>query len=388
VDLQILYEDDCFTTPQRNPLCLPFIPTSWTIPFLNLTDVILTNNLANNPDCLSYWHPTTCVFCTRPLVQDLLTTPRFGRISQFYRRVSLPGLLVGPGQPRVDLRYILVCHPVSNKRLGIFVPVPSELLATLGERFPPINWLVKIILLLPPGKQPSGEQWACWFEYSFYLMLGFDGALCIYYCWPLLLWLGEDIIIGYDIYLTFNASLVWRRQAMENYDEALLSTAHAEVQTLQARRARTMLFQNGPRPKPPDSSSLMPRIGDEIALEMEPLVRPPKPAPRKRPLTPEGQLYEIQKIQFESANQDRYEQLVEQCNRLAEMLGAAPAADEMNPALQGRRARIWDRVTSALQIPMQLTPAYLHDLRKFRTRLRKNTPPPESGLYLKDRQTK
>jgi hypothetical protein len=63
INLEILYQDDCFTTPRRNILCLPFIPTNWVIPFINLSSVVLTRDLNDNPACEPIWKSTDCILC-------------------------------------------------------------------------------------------------------------------------------------------------------------------------------------------------------------------------------------------------------------------------------------------------------------------------------------
>ena len=133
--LEILYERSCTSNP-KNILCIPYIPTNWLIPFVNLSNVVLTKNLYHNPACQPTWKSTGCLLCWDGVYNAIQEI----RFSIYF----------------LDLLSIIFIF-------GIFTPRPSELIGYLGEEFPPLKPLVNLILIYPVGTFPDGQQWGCYF---------------------------------------------------------------------------------------------------------------------------------------------------------------------------------------------------------------------------------
>ena len=63
IDLEFLYNNDCFTTATRNILCIPTLPRSFELPYLDFKSVIFVSDLNNNTACEPTWKSTACFIC-------------------------------------------------------------------------------------------------------------------------------------------------------------------------------------------------------------------------------------------------------------------------------------------------------------------------------------
>lgn len=353
INLEILYEDNCFTTPRRNILCLPFIPTWWLIPPVNLTSVVLTKDLNDNPACEPVWKSTDCILCW----EGVWNTIQEFRFSIYF----------------LDLISIILIF-------GIFTPRPSEYIGYLGKIFPPLSPIVDMVLIYEPGYFPNGQQWACYFINFFYLYEGFIALLIVYYIIdPLWEWLLRSYRAYQSLIMVYRMRIMERRQAMEMFDEALLGSISASYSILKRKRDHTNW-----------SSYAMPRetmIGDqqqETRVRVEYPTRSESTAEyiKKRRMAEENQREIVQLTRYEMETEKLRKEIAASMDELANSLGAKYSHDNDQSASRKRKAvKVWQFVTSVFQIPFQATPVYTQQLDRHHRRMHEQMAPPGAEQF-------
>lgn len=349
INLEILYEDDCFTTPRRNILCLPFIPTNWKIPYVNFSTVVLTKDLNDNPACEPTWKSTDCILCWEGV---------YNTIQEF--RFSLYFL---------DLLTIIFIF-------GIFVPRPTEWIGYLGKIFPPLSPIVDLILIYPAGYFPNGQQWACYFINFFYLYEGFIALLIVYYIIdPLWEWFMRSFRSFQALVVVYRLRLAERRQSMEMFDEALLASVNNHYAAAKSRRERNSWGSY---------SFIRSEIGDgHVSIKLDGARRTESTSPYidRHRIAEENQELMIEYTRLEMEVEEKRQRISKRMQVLAAKIGAQIIPGEDTPSRQRKSSKIWQFVTSALQMPFQTTPMFSRHLQRYHNHIRENAPPPTSEHF-------
>ena len=202
LNLEFLYNNDCYTTPVRNILCIPTIPQNWVIPYVDFKSVFFTDDLDNNTACEPTWKSTSCIVCWE------------GVYNMF-----------------VELRFTIYFFDLVWKILifGIFFPAPSEWLGYLGKVFPPFGPIVNWFLLYPAGSFPNGQAFACFFINLIYLFEFILLLLIAYYILnPLWQWARRQYQAAWILIVGLNAGIAKRREFMMFFNGMYLARQKAE----------------------------------------------------------------------------------------------------------------------------------------------------------------
>jgi len=221
-------------------------------------------------------------------------------------------------------------------------------------------------------------------QYFFYLYLGFVFILGIIYIGnPVFQWIWNSFLAYYAIWISVNASMVWRRNYMEQYDEALLASVSASTnRALTKQKADAHMSGYAPI-----STEIVGSVSDSVKIEIE--IHQDAPSytlglPKHQPprLVPDQvQNHDLELTALELEIQEKQKRVSKTLHTLAKSIGASVVHGEDLPIRQRYRNQIFQFVTSACQLPYQITPSFMQHLTRYRERARENAPPPTAELY-------
>jgi hypothetical protein len=246
--------------------------------------------------------------------------------------------------------------------LGLFLPRPSELLGYLGKTFPPLSPFINWFLLFPPGDFPPGPAWGCWFINLFYLFEFFIALMILYFIiWPLVSWAQRYFMNLYTLWVAWRAGWIAHRADVEYYDEVRLMQIDTAIRGQMLREMRLSSNASG-------GAMGAPRINSELIgadLEQGRHQEPQIDMRRHYHQDPAANqmVFELEKsigadLDAIAAANARL------CTRLG-VTGRAPVAQQPAGGGAARQPRVivmpqaWQRVTALLQIPPELTPAFI-----------------------------
>lgn len=170
---ELLAETDCYTTPIRNPLCMPSFPESWSIG--STPQITWPPNATSDLDC-SY------LYCQPP--RNLLDWQAYFSWCWIWDGIQTIRIIISA-----------VSAPFTTS-IGI-----------LNTKYGPwLGWLLEPLLAFPPGVEPEGIDWVCFAifgPYSLWL-LGFVGWMIYIFVVPLFMFFA-DLVISW---LAFSAIFV------------------------------------------------------------------------------------------------------------------------------------------------------------------------------------
>lgn len=242
---------------------------------------------------------------------------------------------------------------------GLFLPRPSELLGYLGKTFPPLSPFINWFLLFPPGDFPPGPAWGCWFINLFYLFEFFIALMILYFIiWPLVSWAQRYLQNIYQLWVAWRAGWIAHRADVEYYDEVRLLQIDTAIRGQMLREMRL-------RASASTAGAAAPRINSELIgadIEQGMHQEPQIDMRRHYHQDPAANQMVFELEKSIGADLDAIAAANERlCERLG-VTGSAPVAPQQAGARQPRvivMPQAWQRVTALLQIPPELTPAFV-----------------------------
>jgi hypothetical protein len=354
LNLEFLYNNDCFTTKVRNILCIPSIPNTWILPHLDFKGVFFTDDLNNNTACEPTWKSTSCIVCWD------------GVYNMF-----------------VELRFLIYWFDLVWKILifGIFFPAPSEWLGYLGKVFPPFRPLVNWFLLYPPGVFPNGQAFACFFINLIYLFELILLLLIAYYIVnPLFQFLRRQYWALWQLVVGINFGIARRREYMMFFNESLLARQKAEFTQIYkqklADKSRAMHIGDelggGGAAKDTESADRLSELhantsigtGIDSAVLRDLIYKDPGMANKVIGLT--------------NSIEEKTTLIRSRIDEMATRLGITDqevarnfSPQKKRPVWISRMHRSWQRVTSLMHIPPELTPSFAEGMIQMHDRKQK-----------------
>lgn len=235
-----------------------------------------------------------------------------------------------------------------------------------------------MILIYPPGTFPNGAAWGCFFINLYYLWLGVIFFLFLYYVGdPLFQWLRRSYQAYFALVQSFRLRIAARRAIMEQFDEALLTNIEQTYATADKKRRRVKEGQGGAR------------IGAEMASEVAIPISGSRTSLLQRLGAPMNidhtQLIEFTRMEME--NDEKRLLIAQKMDALAAKIGAQVTEDTGHPRQERKSHRIWDAVTSFMQMPFQTTPVFQNHLRIFHDHMREHAPPPGAAEFISPHET-
>ena len=346
LDLSFLYELDCFTTAQRNILCIPSIPDTWVLPYLDFKGVFFTDDLNNNTLCEPTWKSTDCIVCWE------------GVYNMF-----------------VELRFMIYWFDLVWKILvvGFFVPAPSEWIGYIGKVIPVLRPLTDWLLLYPPGEFPNGQAFACFFINLIYLFEFILILLIAYYIVnPLWQFARRQYWALWQLVVGIRFGLAARRDYAMFFNESYLARQKAEFREVYRRKliARSRALNIGAEMGGGGGGDEDP---EQQADEPEPHITSPivtgMDSATLHRLMNEDPATASAIIDLNSEIERRSAQIQERLDRIGSRLGITDeevtktfAPHKKRPVWKTRMNRSWQRVTSVMHMPAELTPSYIEAL--------------------------
>ena len=167
---ELLIRTNCYNTNPRNPLCLPSIPSSWSI--TKVPTVVWPENATADD---SFCAPTF-----KLIKRDLTDWQTYLSWKWYYNALQIPRLILSA------------------------IPVFTDTIYQLCQTYPFLCWLLKLPLALPPGHTPDALDWICAAIYGPYaLWLAYVTFKIISWLLPLARELFDGIIALWALNNTF-----------------------------------------------------------------------------------------------------------------------------------------------------------------------------------------
>jgi hypothetical protein len=167
-----------------------------------------------------------------------------------------------------------------------------------------------------------------------------------------------------------------RRQAMELFDEALLGSINS-MYTIKNARAKHNNWRS--------YAKVQSSIGDETRIRIEGARRSDSTADHldRRRLAEQHQSEIIELTRIEMETDALRRQIGQKMDELAQKIGAqySRSSDQQSAQRKRMSTRIWQFVTSVLQIPFQATPVYTQQLHRHHRRTHENMAPPGAEMF-------
>ena len=353
INLEFLYENDCFTTKTRNILCIPTLPKNFLLPYLDFKSVIFVSDLNNNTACEPTWKSTACFICWDGVYNAFVEL----RFSIYF----------------LDIIWRILI-------LGIFLPDPSEWLGYLGKVFPPLSPFINWFLLYPVGSTPPGQAFACFFINLIYLAELIAVLLFAYYILsPLWSFARRQYTALYLLIIGFKAQLALRMDYMIQTNESILMNIKRTT-----RDAYRKQLADSSRSQALISSSLGERArsgGDperdaaEIYTQEQTAASPSGNSRRitsdmLRKLSHDDPRSANAIIDLQSQIEKKRTLIARQLMDLGERIGVTPesiyrdaykpskTARFMGPDNARKMQQRWQRITELIQVPVEYTPSF------------------------------
>lgn len=247
-----------------------------------------------------------------------------------------------------------------------------------------------MILIYDVGVFPNGTAWGCFFINLFYLYEGFIALLIIYYIIdPLWKWAQRTYRSYYTLVIAFRLKIAARREFIEQWDEALLASIDNSYHSVDRKRSRIKHAGYGARIQSELIGADIETAGVPQAIET-PLAASDSGQRRFDRYRMSGASREqiLALTALEMENEERRAKIAEKLDSLVDKMGAhITQEDEEDPRHHNRGRVIWNRVTSVIQMPFQVTPAFNNHLRVYQDHMRDHAAPPGANRFPSPHET-